>query len=803
MRRPLLWPALAFALGVVASDACGPGVVGIWAAAIAAWAVAPFVGRFAASAITAGFGLAGAAAMATGVAPLSSIDLRVLAPAPPVIGAVRGVIAETPTFRLPEPRGSRAGRTLARVKVEAWRTAEGVWVAARGWAVASVPGELGVGFFRGQRIEITGALDFPPGPAASGLFDYRGFLGRQGIWYMLRTESLADWKALPEGPAPPWAARFLPWARVTLMRGLPDDEAARLLPAMALGWRTPLTGAVAAPFMNASAMHLFAISGLHIALLAWLVGMALRLARVGIEVAGLAALPVAWLYISATGGQAAAVRAGVMSAAVAVAFAVRRPGDLLNSLSAAALAVLVWEPGQIFLAGFQLSFAAMAGLAVLGRPIRDFARRLFAPSHARFLPREWSRRPAWVEAAIEAVATSLAFGVSVTVATLPITIHWFHVASPVGLISNLAAGPIASAVLTACAGSLVVSPAWGWLGEVFNAAGWALMHALMAVCATAQRLPGGHWHVAAPPVGWWIPYYAGLIAAGSGWLSTVRRRQAAVAAVVVYGASALGAWLHWHAADRLIALGDGSAALVRSGWRTALLDAGDAASAERTVLPWLEALGLDHLDQLVATRLDMRHIGGIGAVLEAFHPSVVISSRAGRRWPGARALANALSERPAAWTNVAVGASLPPWKVLFPGPSPGATADESSLALARNFGGVRVVWLANLGRAAQRRLVEFSPPPADLVFTAPVGEGDPWGEALWEALKPALVVVLPDRRNGPRPGPAARARWSGHGAAVVFTAEHGTVTLECRGGDWRLYGLDGALWKGRAASTSR
>src|SRR5207247_8918344 len=71
---------------------------------------------------------------------------------------------------------------------------------------------------------------------------------------------------------------------------------------------------------------------------------------------GLLILPLIWFYTGLTGWPASAIRASIMLTVVVVGWALKRPSDLINSLFAAALIILIWQPQQLFQAGFQLSF---------------------------------------------------------------------------------------------------------------------------------------------------------------------------------------------------------------------------------------------------------------------------------------------------------------------------------------------------------------------------------------------------------------------------------------------------------------
>ena len=176
---------------------------------------------------------------------------------------------------------------------------------------------------------------------------------------------------------PPLTDRFLNWSKQTLALGLPaEDEPLRLLWAMTLGWRTAFTGDIGEPFLRAGTMHMFAIDGLRIALLSGMIVTLLRVLRLSRAWCGAIAIPAIWFYTAATGWEPSAIRASVMMTVVLGGWALKRPGDLLNSLAAAAFIILLWDPRQLFEASFQLSFFVMLVIALMLPPLNGFFDRI-------------------------------------------------------------------------------------------------------------------------------------------------------------------------------------------------------------------------------------------------------------------------------------------------------------------------------------------------------------------------------------------------------------------------------------------
>jgi hypothetical protein len=193
--------------------------------------------------------LTGWANLASRTAVLSPNDLRAQPGDQPALATVRGTLVATPQLRVFERDAEESWRTLAQMQVT--RRLRGTqWLPADGQIIVTTPGTLSGAFFGGQTVEISGVLAPPDAPAAEGLFDYRAYLRRQGIYYQLKAGSTNDWVLRSASPAPPLPDRFIAWATKTMSRGLPDDQATQLMLAMTLGQKTALTDEVNEPFMR-------------------------------------------------------------------------------------------------------------------------------------------------------------------------------------------------------------------------------------------------------------------------------------------------------------------------------------------------------------------------------------------------------------------------------------------------------------------------------------------------------------------------------------------------------------------------
>ena len=429
MKRPLAAVVACYAAGLLFGKNFQPPLAALFAVSFLFLALIALLEKSRPILICILLALAGWTNLVVHTAVISPDDLRMLIGSNDAIASVQGTLVETPKLKIYGRDGGQTGHSLAQVSVTELQRGEN-WRPAAGSIIVTTPGTLAGSFFARQTVEISGVIMRPPLPLAGGLFDDRDYLQTRGIYYQLKTESTNDWQLrAPVLLKPPLAGRFLNWSKHTLALGLPvEDEPLRLLWAMTLGWRTAFTGDIGDPFLRAGTMHLFAIDGLRIALISGMLVALLRVIQVSRAWCGLIAIPVIWFYTAATGWEASAIRASVMMTIVLGGWALKRPGDLLNSLAAAAFIILLWEPRQIFQASFQLSFFVMLTIGLLLPNLNNFTDRLL--HHDPLLPDDLI--PKWRRALTSILRMLMRYcSLSLTawIGSIPLSAKYFHLLS--------------------------------------------------------------------------------------------------------------------------------------------------------------------------------------------------------------------------------------------------------------------------------------------------------------------------------------------------------------------------------------
>jgi competence protein ComEC len=426
----------------------------------------------------------------------------------------------------------------------------------------------------GSMIRMLALLDPPPGPAAPGAYDFARdawFEGVGGVGLALKPVD-----AIALGPPPlmlriEMAMNSVRWTvashlahaiRQTL--GPNDGGAAGLAVAVTTSHQDWLAGGDRDALRGSGLAHMLAIAGLHTAAVSgfaffffrlvisawpWL---ALRVS--GKKVAAAAALVVVIAYLILSGAHPPARRAAITASVAFVAILADRRAVSLHSLAVAALAVLLTEPEAVLQPGFEMSFCATASLIAMSEvwPHRSVAVGLPWPIATLQKGRDWL---------IAMIMVSLVAGA----ATGPFAIQHFNRVANYGVVANLTADFIASAILMPLLAACLAAQSLGLgaeqLGPLYWAAGWAA-RSVISIGHIFSGAPGAAVTMAsAPPLALAVSY-VGIVFACL-WRGILRWIGLPMAfAVALWPRPAPpAAWISNDGSDAAIVIGAGAVAL--------------------------------------------------------------------------------------------------------------------------------------------------------------------------------------------------------------------------------------------------
>ena len=282
-----------------------------------------------------------------------------------------------------------------------------------------------------------------------------------------------------------------------------------------LGYRWGLTKEAQEIFAATGTIHIFAISGSHVVIIAGLIIFLLRAVRLSRMYWILALAPLLTAYTITIGGQASAVRACLMAIIYFLAPLLRRRADVISALAMAAVLIVAVAPDQLMDVGFICSFVVVLGLIVLCPLLDPWMRSWAEPDPLRVQP-----EGAWMSAGrslLRATLSLVAACLAAWLTSAPLTAYYFGRFSFVSLPCNLFVIPMSFLLIVCGCLSLLLGPCWALLGEVFNHASLFLVWLLERAMSLMLTIPGGHMRVA-QPAAWMVWAWYGLLAAAVLWL---------------------------------------------------------------------------------------------------------------------------------------------------------------------------------------------------------------------------------------------------------------------------------------------
>lgn len=327
----------------------------------------------------------------------------------------------------------------------------------------------------GRRMSCRGTVRELRPPRNPAAFDFARYMAIRGVYHVVYARRGGCVLLPVTGPAD-WQLRAAEWQRrgvAVLKQHLGTGDAHAVAAALTLGYREAVPESLRTAYQNTGAIHILAVSGLHVGLVYLALNSLLRLLpplrhRRLLEMVG--CLTGVWAFVAVTGLPPSAVRAGTMFSFFILGRAFFRQSNAFNTLAASAFCLLLIQPRLLFDVGFQLSYAAVAGIIAL-QPL------LY---RAWFLP--------W--AVPDYLWKLLSVSIAAQVGTLPLSLFYFHQFPTYFWLSGLIAVPAAGVILGGGLLLLLLQALPGasaFLGSLLE----ELINCLNAAIDQIAALPGG------------------------------------------------------------------------------------------------------------------------------------------------------------------------------------------------------------------------------------------------------------------------------------------------------------------------
>jgi ComEC/Rec2-related protein len=563
----------------------------------------------------------------------------------------------------------------------------------------------------GNELQLFGTAEPIAPPRNPGEFDMRSYLARRDVRRMLFVRYPENGTLIRHGGGNPilrLAQKSRTWMQNALCRGLENaPEVRNFLSGIVLGLRHQSPEDIEEPFQQTGTLHLFAVAGLHVGIVAALLWMLATVARLSRKWATAIIIPLLFFYAAVTGLHVSSVRAAVMTSILFGGFFFERKVFVANSLAAAAFFLLCWNTNELFSAGFQLSFAVVGAIVLFADPLFRRLQRWTAPDP--FLPRSLLRGPRrWMHFGFEWLWRGASVSLAAWVGSLPFILWYFHLVTPISLFANLLVVPIAFFILAIALLSLLSTPLLPWLAVIFNNANWFLAKLVLGIVQVFAQIPGGHFYVEGP---------------------------------------------HWSeeltAQITVLDLGAGAAVHLRTGDADWLFDCGSERAYERVVRQYLHWAGVNRLDGLVLTHGDALHIGGAAELLRDFPRIHMIDNPAPDRSTIHQQLQGILQQRGIKTDQLAAGDGfrlsreatahvLFPPRVFLANP----TDDQAYVIQLVVAPSTSILLMSDSGEKTERALLTYGLNlRSDIVVKGQHHSGQSGSDPFLDAVRPQLIIA--------------------------------------------------------------
>lgn len=398
-------------------------------------------------------------------------------------------------------------------------------------------------------------------------------------------------------------------------RGMPPDSPqSGLIQALLLGYREALDSSVHGQFAATGTVHILAISGLHVGLIAWIIVSFLRWTGIPRTRYFIFLTPLLALYTISTGLRSSAIRACLMAVVYWIAPAIKRKPDALCSLSLTAIIILMFAPTQLLDPGFQFSFIIVAGIIAMVPIFNGVGIGLAEPDPMRI--QDEKRLVALLRMFGRRIYFLAAITFSSWIISMPLIMYYGNLFSPIALVGNLIVVPLTTIIVGLGALSLILGSFLSSAALLLNQLNHAFLSLLLSMVEVMASVRAGYLNVLSPPL-WFFPlYYGAILAAFISQRIWSKLAISALTATLVLLTVLAPRWIPSHM--EFSSHGGVNSALLHVRGNSPVLVNTGSLHHSRELRRRLETSGVNTIGILILTQVDSAHAGGIFDVFERY-----------------------------------------------------------------------------------------------------------------------------------------------------------------------------------------
>jgi competence protein ComEC len=568
-----------------------------------------------------------------------------------------------------------------------------------------------------------------------GQFDIAKYLARKNIFVAVSVKSRDGIELLEGSQAGIFTkikGKFRQTASQALVGELSPQESSRgLLEALLLGYRGNIDSATYKAFRNTGLLHFISLSGMHVGIFIGIVWWLCKTAGLMKPARAIVCIIAISIFLLIVPPRAPTLRAAIIGFVFCASFFFRRRPNSINTLSLAAIILLLIRPTNLFEAGWQLSFASVLGLVLLCKRIH-----LFLYETITSLP--WYKKAPLTKPFFRIISRPgppllelFSTGLTAWLGGAGILLYHFHTINPLTFLWTVVAFPFVALILTLGYLKIILSfllPTAAWLLSVIVTGLSDILIVIVKFIADleiSQILIG---HVSPALI---ILYYCLVLFAGLVYIRhpLIKKTICAVMALTIITSLSVTKWQRTHRNNLIINyldVGHGQAILAQlPGSANVLFDAGSLQKSDigrRIVAPFLNYMGINKIDAIIISHNDVDHINGIPEIVEHCQVSRVYANEAflmaleTEKWGTAKFLSNWLNENGPGIQPLSKNLNIKgkakitilwPTEQIFKDKTLGDN-DKSVVSLIE-FAGRKILLCSDIEKFAQRKFLELFP----------------------------------------------------------------------------------------------
>lgn len=467
----------------------------------------------------------------------------------------------------------------------------------------------------GSLISFNSILQSPSGERNPGEFSYREYLALNNIHATISVFGYSNVtvSAIRE---PNFVFEYIIFPSkdfiVRTIRTVMKGDEANFLIGLLLGDRTEISEEIKSAFMNTGTIHVLAVSGSHVVLVAEIIMVVVGLLRFSRKPKIIAAIIVLIYYMLLTGATPSVVRATLMMIVLYTGKLFEERTDVYNVLGVSAIIILLIDPKQLFDVGFQLSFSAVFSIVYFYPKLNALIPKIPEPLE-EFKLLKW----VW-----QLFAVSLA----AQIGTLPFTALYFGKVSVISLFANLLVVPLVGLIVTIGLSGAILGIFSLWFASCFSEVNNVIAIITLNFVKWAELVPFAIVNTATFGLKETLIYSAligFLFNFGNG---TIQKRIifATVIFVNIFLFNSIYGTGEKSLRVQFLDVGQGDCAVIQfPTGETIVVDAGPKSpefdAGEKIVGPFLRRNGISEIDAVITSHPHADHLGGVPYLMRQFN----------------------------------------------------------------------------------------------------------------------------------------------------------------------------------------